>query len=173
VVKKSEIIENSRIKIAKRKDFYDALREPLQELLELTGASFFAHQFIDNYYQLGHFVSSFNTHEDWLDTYWSEFWDKDPIERKIHKNAKANGVTFSIWKVSDPTSSCMITRKQMCQIEDGVAFSYQHKDGLLENFTVAWKEFDVDKFDAQKVEIIQEKIIPIRLHHRQVYQDLK
>lgn len=172
-MKKPEIIENSRIKVALRKDFYDVLQKPLEELLDLTGATYFAHQLIENYYQPNHFVSSFNTHEDWLDTYWSEFWDKDPIERKIHKNAKANGVTFSIWQVSDPGSLCMITRKERCNVKNGVAFSYQHKDGLLENFTVAWKDVDVNTFDAQKVERIQEKIIPIRLHHHQVYQDLK
>jgi len=172
-MKNPEVIENSRIKVALRKDFYDVLRKDLEEVLELTGATYFSHQFIENYYQPNHFVSSFNSHEDWLDVYWSEFWDKDPIERKIHKNAKANGVTFSIWKVSDIASQCMLTRKNMCKVEDGVAFSYQHKNGLLENFTVAWNKFDVDKLDGEKLELVQEKIMPIRLHHHRVYQDLK
>ncbi len=172
-MKKIEIIQNAKIKVALRKDFYDVLRNPIAELLDVTGANYFSHQIIENYYQPNHFVSSFNCNEDWLDTYWSEFWDNDPIERKINKNAQANGVTFSIWQVSDPTSPCMIARKKVCKVEDGVAFSYQHKGGMLENFTVAWNKFDVDAIDSQKLELIQKKLIPIRLHHRQVYQDLK
>ena len=172
-MKRLEVIENSRIKIALRKDFYDALHQPIQDLLDLTEADYFAHNLIENYYQPNHFVSSFNTHEDWLDTYWSEYWDKDPIERKVHKNAKTSGVTFSIWQISDPSSQCMIARKQTCKVEDGVMVSYQHKNGLLENFTVAWTKFNVDKIDGHKLELIQEKIIPIRLHHHQVYQNLK
>lgn len=172
-MKTPEIIENSRIKVALRKDFYDDLRTPIQDLLDLTGATYFAHQLIENYYQPDHFVSSFNWHEDWLDTYWSEFWDKDPIERKVHKNAKANGVNFSIWKISDSSSQCMTARKKMCQVEDGVTISYQHKNGVLENFSVAWDKFDLDKIGVQKLELIQEKIIPIRLLHHRVYQDLK
>jgi hypothetical protein len=172
-MKKPEIVENTQIKVALRKDFYDSLKIPLQDLFDITGADYFAHQLIENYYQPGHFVSSFNCHEDWLDAYWSKYWDQDPIERKIHKNAKANGVTFSIWQVSDTSSNCMEIRKKMCKVEDGVAISYQHKSGLLENFTVAWKKFDLDKIDGQKLELIQEKIIPIRLHHHQVYQNLK
>ena len=172
-MKKPEIIENSRIKVALRKDFYDDLRTPIKHLLELTGAKYFAHQLIENYYQPNHFVSSFNCHEDWLDTYWSEYWDKDPIERKVHKNAKTNGLSFSIWQVSDPSSQCMIARKKMCQVEEGVIVSYQHKSGLLENFNVGWNKLEGDMIDSHKLELIQEKIIPIRLHHHQVYQDLK
>jgi hypothetical protein len=172
-MKKPEVVECSRLKVALRKDFYDSLRGPIQELLDLTGADYFTHQLIENYYQPNHFVSSFNTHEDWQDTYWSDYWDKDPIERKIHKNSRANGVSLSIWQVSDNSSQCMIARKSMCKVEDGAAISYQHKSGLLENFTIAWDTFDLDRFDAQKLDLIQEKIVPIRLHHHQVYQNLK
>ena len=67
-MKKPEVVECSRLKVALRKDFYDSLRGPIQELLDLTGADYFTHQLIENYYQPNHFVSSFNTHEDWQDT---------------------------------------------------------------------------------------------------------
>lgn len=172
-MKKFEIVETPKIKVALRKDFYDTLQPYLDELLNLTGADYFAHQLIENYYQPGHFVSSFNTHEDWQDNYWLNFWDKDPLERKIHKNAIMNGLSFSLWQISDPDSKCMEERMKMCNVFDGVAFSYQHKSGVLENFTVAWNKFDLDSIDPKKLELIQEKLVPIRLHHQRVYQDLK
>jgi hypothetical protein len=172
-MKTIEFIQDSKIKVALRKDFYDVLRNPIRELLDVTGANYFSHQIIENYYQTGHFVSSFNAHEDWLDTYWSEFWDNDPFERKIHKNAKINGFTVSLWQLSDPDSKCMETRMKMCKVHDGVGFSYQHKSGAMENFTIAWSSFDLSKIDINKLELIQEKLNPIRQHHRQVYQDVK
>jgi hypothetical protein len=172
-LKKLEIIKNDRITISLRKDFFDVFSQQIKDIFYLTGANYFAHQIIENYYAPNHFVSSFNTCEEWSDIYWDKYWDQDPIERKIHKNARTNGVSMSIWQVSDTSSLCMIKRKKIAKVEDGVAFSYQHKSGALENFTLAWNDFNLDDFDCKKVEIIQEKINPIRLHHHQVYQNLE
>ncbi len=172
-MKKVEIIQNTKIKVALRKDFFDILRDPIRDLLEFTGANYFAHQIIENYYQPNHFVSSFNTHEDWSDLYWSKFWFNDPLERKIHKNAKINGSSVSLWQLSDPDSDCMLSRMQMCKVRDGVAFSYQHKTGVLENYTIAWEKFNLESINIKKIILIQEKLNPIRLYHRQTYQDLK
>jgi len=172
-MKKHKIIETSRIKVALRKDFHDVLKAPISELLDLTGADYFEHQIIKNYYQPNHFVSAFNTHEEWLDNYWANFWDNDPLERKLHKNAQINGLSFCLWHLSDPNSDCMKARMQMCRVFDGVAFAYQHKSGVLESFTIAWHKFDLERVDPKKLELIQEKLVPIRLHHHQVYQDLK
>jgi hypothetical protein len=90
-----------------RKDFYETLEGPLRELIIYTNADYFAHHFIQNYYNPGFYVSSFVSHDVWQDLYWNEYWYNDPLERKVYKNALENGSSIVPWNLSDPDSECM------------------------------------------------------------------
>jgi hypothetical protein len=170
--KQLEIIQDDCITIVKRKDFFDTLKPQLESVFDLTGAKYFAHQLIENYYLPDHFVSSFNTCEDWSDIYWKEYWYQDSIERKVHKNARLRGASVVLWNIADTQSKCMQQRKLISKTQDGVIFSYQHPSGTLENFTLAWENLDLHTFDVNKVEKLEELLNPIRSHHRQVYRNL-
>jgi len=84
-------------------------------------------------------VSSFYSNPEWQQEYWEKYWDADPLAKKVCESADTEGFAISSWGVG-PDNEVMKRRKVVCDLYDGVHFTFKHEDGTLENYAFGWKE---------------------------------
>lgn len=147
--------------------FYDTTGKEMDDI----NCHYFAHHLIQNYRQEGWAVSSFNTNPDWQTKYWSEYWDRDPLERECHKIAQLNGFIVSSWQVVDPNSDVMEERKSACRLSTGFSFYVQHKEGILENFSFGWEKYDIASIGHEKLLKLSNLINHFRENHLNLYKE--
>lgn len=167
-----DIINDTYVTIAVRKDFHQDIQEELHSFVNLTGVHYFSHQLISNYYKKDFYISAFDLDQKWGDLYWREHWFNDPVERKVIKNAqnKASAVVF-IEFVQDQENDCLNTRRLMCNAIQGGYFAYIHNDDIMEVFAFGWDIFDKNRFTRENTEKFLDLLDPIRKHHKRVFKD--
>lgn len=141
--------------------FHDQLRKGMEEL----DCHYFAHNLIQNYYKPGHTVSSFYTNSEWQEEYWRNYWDSDILAHRIHKIAETDGFAISSWDFIDPDSDVMKRRKSVCDIHDGVHFTFKHEGGLLENYSFGWKKSGRGKMGFEKLLKLSDVVSDFRDAH--------
>lgn len=148
--------------------FYDLVGKGMKNV----GAHYFAHNLIKNHRQEGHTVSSFYSNPDWQEKYWKDYWDCDLIVDTNCVITKKNGSSITSWKVIDPDSDCMEDRKSMCQMQDGFTFYMQHDNGVIENFSIGWKKYDVNRINRKKLAKLCNMISDFRIQHYRLNRDM-
>ena len=148
--------------------FYDLVGKEIKNV----GAHYFAHNLIKNRLKEGHTTSSFHTNPDWQEKYWENYWDNDLTHITNCKVAKINGCSVVSWKIIDPDSNCMEDRRSICQMQDGFSFYIQHNNGIIENFSIGWKKYDVRKINRQKLTQLCNMISDFRIQHYRLNRDM-
>lgn len=141
--------------------FHDRLRREMEDL----DCHYFAHNLIQNYYKPGHTVSSFYTNPEWQQEYWRDYGNSDILAHKIHQIAETDGFAISSWDFVDPDSDVMKRRKLVCDLYDGVHFTFKHEDGLLENYSFGWNQNGRGKMSFEKLLKLSEVIDDFRGAH--------
>jgi len=133
-------LNTDQVNVTLRESLVDLFQDKVQGEMENLNCSYFTHNLIKNCYKPGHTVSSFYSDPEWQEEYWRDYSDSDLLFQKVCQAADAAGFAISSWDVIDPQSDVMKRRKAVCDLYDGVHFTFKHEDGTLENYSFGWKE---------------------------------
>ena len=159
------ILDEFSLKIILRKDFYDLLESEIKEILKVTHTSYFEHHLVENYYNPKFLISSFMSNEEWQDHYWREYWHKDPLERRVYKNAMLNGSSVLSWTGLDSEDECMSERKKTCHVNNGFTIGCKISPTMLESFSFGWLDKEENAISADFLTLMDEKIQQIKFFH--------
>jgi hypothetical protein len=159
------IIKYPDIEIMLRKDFYAKFNNFFKNLADEMGLYLFHHNLIQNYREPGHKVSTFGSHEEWSETYWTKFYNNDPIERACNSATQRTGFALTSWRTIDPTSKSIEERTRICKVKDGISLSFKLSNNVIETMSFGWKKFDVESFSLEKIAALSKLVAPLRQHH--------
>lgn len=158
-------LNTDRINVTLRGSLFSLFQDRLRREMEGLDCHYFAHNLIQNYYKPGHAVSSFYTNPDWQQEYWQNYWNSDVLSNKIHQIAETDGFAISSWDFIDPDSDVMKRRKLVCDLYDGVQFTFKHEDGLLENYSFGWKKSGRGKMGFERLLKLSDVVSDFRDAH--------
>jgi hypothetical protein len=162
-------VKNNQLNVTLRKSLLSLFQERLRREMENLSCHYFSHNLIKNYYKPDHMVSSFHSHPEWQEEYWQDHWNSDVLSRKVHQIAETDGFAISSWDFIDAESDVMKRRKQVCDLYDGVQFTFKHEDGLLENYSFGWKKSGRGQMGFDKLLKLSEVVSDFRDEHLKLF----
>jgi len=152
-----------------RDDFYTTHQKLIDEILRCSGGDVFCHTL--SRMQGDQRVSSeFLNHPEWQQTYWSDFYNKNPLSKPLAIAAKREGVVLVTCDALDPDSDCMEKRRSMTNTVQSLALVIHHSDDTLENIAFGFKKRILDSINFDILNKVQKLLIPLREEHMQVLQ---
>lgn len=164
-------LTQDQFNVTLRESLLSLFQNTIQRNMQELNSHYFAHNLIKNYYKPGHTVSSFVTHPEWQQEYWTTHCKSDNLSHKIHQIAEIEGFAISSWSFIDPDSEIMKRRKLVCDLDDGVHFTFKHEDGLLENYAFGWKRVKSNPMDFEKIFKLSEIVDDFRNKHLKLFYE--
>jgi hypothetical protein len=136
--------------------------------MENLNCHYFSHNLIKNCYKPDHVVSSFHSNPEWQQEYWQKHCNADPLADKVCQVAETDGFAISSWDIG-PDNEVMKRRKLVCDLYDGVQFTFKHEDGTLENYGFGWKESGRGKMGFEKLLKLSDIVSDFRDVHLKLF----
>ncbi|MBA3813513.1 MAG: hypothetical protein H0X26_03340 [Alphaproteobacteria bacterium] len=164
-----KIINYPEMKVIMRKDFSYHFSAHFENITKETGATYFGHNFIKNYREKGHTISTFCNKEEWHELYWSKYRNDDPLEKICHQSVQKSNFAAVSWSIESDISPCCQQRMKLTKTSDGLTFSFKRKENYNETFIFGWDKLKTDRLDADYIFHLASLLKPLRDYHWEVH----